>query len=557
MMMKNMDKISDCSFADSLLVFMSDIKDRKQDAATIKQQVSDFLKQANEQENLDPIVRRMLLFIGLNNFLPPCYDKFQPPLIEGMIFLLCKLPLSRLAQKITDQMLLPTESSQGHRVYVLINDMPTLQKLCQIICRSPGLAPEFKTALTDLEDNVKTVSYQSLLPTIQKELDANDPDYRFSTEKNIMAEASVCAVVAAEVRESGEEVATQAVLKFVKPAVKRNLPQELELIDQLADFLDQNKKNWEFGEFRFRDTFEQVRRLLENETDLSSEQRNLDKVANYYRTHRSVRVPERLHCSTDGMTVMTRVEGNKITDVADLTRKQRQRLAAALVKTCILNPIRDLKEESLFHGDPHAGNIAYRFQKGKPHVILYDWGMMGKLSRLQRFSLMLMVFGILTKNEMAIFYAADILARLQISSDSDLSYAVKRSIAKTISNRNERTKGVLSTIERLIEEMTYCGVIFPTDLLMFEKALVTLKGVQNDIDPTFDRDDYLFWAALRCFWTDVFKLRLHRLALEEIWNLYRFSLCRLMDLQRLIFKIGLEFGLFCLRLPLDYKLAGH
>ena len=555
--MNKSKKSSGSSFRDSLTIFMSDIKNGKQDAATTKQQVSDFLKQAKEQEKLDPIVRRMLLFIGLNNFLPSCYGKFQLPLIEGMIFLLCKMPLTRLSQKITDQLLLPADSSQGKRVCVLINDMPTLQKLCQVICRSPGLAPEFKMALTELENNVKTVSYQSLSPIIQNELDASDPNYRFSTDKKIMAEASVCAVVAAEVRESGEEVAKQAVLKFVKPAVKKNLPQELELIDQLADFLDQNKKNWGFGEFKFRYTFEQVRRLLENEIDLSSEQRNLDKISNYYRTHSSVSVPERLRCSTDCMTVMSRIEGNKITDVADLTPKQRQRLAAELVKTCILNPIQDLKEESLFHGDPHAGNIAYRFQKGKPHVILYDWGMMGKLSRLQRFSLMLMVFGILAKTDIAVFYAADILARLQISSDSDLSYAVKRSIARAISNRNEPKKGVLSTIERLIEEMTYCGVIFPTDLLMFEKALVTLKGVQADIDPTFDRDDYIFWAALRTFWTDVFKLRLHRFILEEIWSLYRFSLSQFMDLQKLVFKISIVFGLFCIRLPLENKMASH
>ena len=70
---------------------------------------------------------------------------------------------------------------------------------------------------------------------------------------------------------------------------------------------------------------------------------------------------------------------------------------------------------------------------------------------------------------------------------------------------------------------------------MYEKALVTLKGVLADIDPTFNRDDYMAWAAITTFLDDVIRLRLLKLVMKEIWTLYRHSLSLFLNIQRIIF----------------------
>jgi hypothetical protein len=234
--------VPDFSLMNIFFKLMTDQKGGNPDRTLIKKKVEAFLKHAELQGNLDSVARQMVTQIDLDNLLPASYAKFKPLLVEGMNFLLCQLPLSRLTQKIVDQLSLPTNSSPGDRICVLINDMTALQKLGQVICRSPGLHPEFKKALINLEDNVKTVSYQSILPAIQKELHLAGPDYTFSIEKRILAEASVCAVVPAKVSQKGKPSDTQAVLKLVKPAVRKNLEKELELLDQLADFLIRTKK---------------------------------------------------------------------------------------------------------------------------------------------------------------------------------------------------------------------------------------------------------------------------------------------------------------------------
>ena len=46
---------------------------------------------------------------------------------------------------------------------------------------------------------------------------------------------------------------------------------------------------------------------------------------------------------------------------------------------------------------------------------------------------------------------------------------------------------VLADINSIMEEVTYKGVVFSADLLLFQKALVTLKGVIADVDSNYNR----------------------------------------------------------------------
>jgi len=516
----------------------------------IRQRVLAQLNQAKSQGCITDIARQITCLLGLENFLPQRYQKFTIVVVEGLVFMLAELPLGRLANKIVDQICMSSSSSFGQRLCTLIQDMPTLQKLGQIICRSPGLDPEFKQALIDLEDNIHTINFDHLEQIAKKEATMFSDECELIMEKRILAEASVCAVIPAEAILMETEETLPAVLKMVKPAVRETLPGDLELWRRMALFLDRNRSDWGLGDFQFKNMFDEVRRLLENEVDLAAEQENLETVTTYYRSDSTTIVPRKLPASTPEMTVMSREEGRKITDVAHLTVKEKRRLAGALAKALILRPIQDLNETSIFHGDPHAGNLAYTFEGSRPKIILYDWAMMGRLHRMERFALVFLSFGLVTQSKLAVFYAADIITKGQISSDKTLSSKIMDVIEQVINNRTDRFRNILSSIETLIEAFTYQGVTFPADLLMYEKAMVTLKGVLADIDPTFERDDYIVWAAMRCFWDDLFKLRFHQLILREIWKLYRFSLCRFLDIQKLVFKVAWEFSHSRFNLPI-------
>jgi ubiquinone biosynthesis protein len=208
-----------------------------------------------------------------------------------------------------------------------------------------------------------------------------------------------------------------------------------------------------------------------------------------------------------------------------------------------------MREESIFHGDPHAGNLAYTFDGSRPRIIFYDWGMLGRLKRLERFTMALLTLGLMIGNRKAVFYTADVITKGQISSNKAIGNRIKGIIDEAIAGQREGERGILSTIEFLFEKFTYQGVVFSTDLLMYEKALITLKGVLTDIDPTFNRDNYMVWAVVTTFLDDMIRLRLLKMVMKETWALYRNSLSLLLDIQKVVFWFLWDVGRFVKHLP--------
>jgi ubiquinone biosynthesis protein len=501
------------------------------------------LAQARKDNQLKPIVSRIVATTDIASFLPPAYSKFNVVLREGAVFMMCALSDRRLAAKLFDQLLLPVTATPAHRLFELIKDMPTLQKLGQIICRHPGLDPEFKQSLIALEDNLHTVDYATLSPLLQSELKGADR-HTLTMDNQVLAEASVCAVVPAEIATRHAPLENQkVVLKVVKPQIRENMAQELALWDQLGDFLNDRQSRWGLDEFNFRDTIARVRHLIENELDLAAEQANLRQVRHHFKEDHWVRIPEPLPLSTPQMTVMARLNGKKVTDTKGLTRKEKRDLATALFRICILQPVQEIREKSYFHGDPHAGNLAYFFKGRHPQLILYDWSMTGQLTRLERFALVLLTLGLMTSNRMVIFFAMDIISSGQVTQEDALAAKVKQHIEKLTHGSTEPGEGLLSKIEMLFETLVYQGVLFSSDLLMFEKAMVTLKGVLSEIDPDFDRDHALIWVTMTRMINDMLHLRLQKVLLDELWHLYRYNLGKFLGFQKAIAAFLLEIGL--------------
>ncbi len=534
----------------SLLLTSLKYSDGKaQSVTTMRKKASALLREAKANGAFEAMVREVVISTGIEGFLPERYAGYQPVVVEGLIFMMSRLPVARLAEKVVDQLLLPADALPGLRLYTLIKDMPTLQKLGQVICRSPGLDPAFKRALVDLEDNIQTVSMHHLNATLQREIRKNGSEYGVLPEKKILAEASVCAVVPAKVRMDGKGQPIRAVLKVVKPRVKRNMSSELALIDRLVKFLDRKKSGWGLGEFNFESTLAQVRNILANEVDLVSEQRNIDVARAHFGCDAAVAIPERLAASTPQMTAMTRLEGTKITEVKGLSKGQRRRLAASIADICILGPIQDMRKGGLFHGDPHAGNLAYVFKGRRPQIIFYDWGMLGRLTPQERCAMILLTIGLLIGSEKTIFYTSDILTQGQLSATPAMRRRIREIVHAAACEQKAGRLGGVSSIEFLFEKFTHEGVVFSSDLMMYEKALLTLKGVLRDIDPTFKRDVYMVRGAVALFMDDLFRLRLMGLFMKEAWRLYCRSISLIIDLQKVIFWLSQDMIRFTMRLP--------
>ena len=132
--------------------------------------------------------------------------------------------------------------------------------------------------------------------------------------------------------------------------------------------------------------------------------------------------------------------------------------------------------------------------------------------------------GLMTGSTNLVFYTADIITKGQLSTHPARRKAIKQVIADAIQKQGNGARGILSSIEYLFEKFTHEGVVFSADLMMYEKAMVTLRGVLADVDPTFNRDAYMIRAAVTSLLDDAVLFRLLKLFMKEAWSLYRHSL---------------------------------
>jgi ubiquinone biosynthesis protein len=538
--------------ADGLLALVTRLTvegSRRPSKTVLRNQLLQILRPLKKEGRLEESLRLFLPLLELDRFLPESHRRFQYPMIEGLIYFLGHLPITRLADALAAQLALDPDTDQGRRLVTLIRHFPTLHKLVQVICRTPGLEPRLKQSLVDLEDNLQILTFGRLRATINRER-RKVKGLVLRPQERILAEASVCAVVPAKIRIKAKNKYQASVLKVLKPSVKRQLGGELRLLDRVAQFLDNRKQQWQLGNFNFIATFQRIRSLLENEADLSTEQANLERIRIYYRDSASVHIPTAWPQSTPHMTIMSRIDGHKITDVEHLTDLQRRRLAETIAFYCIIKPIQDLSHLTYFHGDPHAGNLAYRFDKGRPELILYDWGMTGRLNRLERFGLICLVAALMTKHTAATFLAADLLTEGQLSSDGRIQEKAMELVETTIAQATQIPKQPLGQVEFLLEALTYEGIVFSKNLMLYEKALVTLKGVLHDVDPSFKRGDYLLGAAVAAYFNDMLRLRLAKILLADGYALYRNQLTRYLQFQKIFWTMAISLSRTTIQLPL-------
>ena len=141
------------------------------------------------------------------------------------------------------------------------------------------------------------------------------------------------------------------------------------------------------------------------------------------------------------------------------------------------------------------------------------------------------------KSPSTIMLGIDIITKGQVLGTGKLNNDICGIVDQTILRQKGRTSGLLSSTEFLLEQLSYQGITIPNNFLMFEKSLITLKGIMAHIDPSFKRDDYLIWEALIGYYQDLSRPRFYAAFLKELWLFYRSSLGMWFKLQKTLFKI--------------------
>ncbi len=246
---------------------------------------------------------------------------------------------------------------------------------------------------------------------------------------------------------------------------------------------------YEIGQTPLVDIFGELRDALSKEILVEEEQENLRRAGEYYRGRTDVLVPAIYPFSTPSVTCMELVRGRKITDAFPDDPEARAELGRRLSDLMTYDVIFSRREEAVFHGDPHAGNVFHVEGADDPYrIALIDWGLMGTFTREQRESIVQLLVGLQLGNAKRLARHMEVLVHW--NAENAPSEEQRRAIVKELlDGRGERQSFEL--LNDLIAKLAARGYPVRFETLLFIKSQLTIYGILRELDPELAQDKHL------------------------------------------------------------------
>jgi len=364
---------------------------------------------------------------------------------------------------------------------------PAFIKLGQLLSSRTDLLPApYTEALSRLQDAVAPVPFAEIEPVVTAELGVRMSRAFQEFEATPIASASLGQVHRAVLRDG-----RQVVVKVQRPGVRGRVADDLEVIEELAGFLDAHT---EAGRrFALSDLVQQFRRALIDELDYRKEAANLLRLGEILRDRELIVVP-RPHAdfSTDRVLTMDFVGGRKLTEIGPLGQLELD--GAGLARELFEAYLDQVLVEGFFHADPHPGNVLLT-PDGR--LGLLDLGMVARLAPALRDKLIRLL---LTLTEGRGEEVARISAEISVQLPDFDKRRFEAEVADLVGRVADLSAGNLDAGSVVLQLTTMCGACGlrpPAELTMVGKALLNLDGIARILDPHFTPTEALREHAMK------------------------------------------------------------
>jgi len=263
---------------------------------------------------------------------------------------------------------------------------PAYIKLGQWLSSRADLLPQpYLDVLEKLQDDVLPAPFSDVRPILEKELGALDDIFEhFDT--SAISGASLGQVYRAKYMEK------DVVVKISRPHIEQTIGQNIYILKKLLPiatrFIDENLR------FSAEGMLYQFIETVHEEMDYRIEARNLIEIKNNLKEDKSVIIPKvYLDRTSRHVITLEYLPGTKVTDIRTLDEYNIDR--AKLVYRIHRLFFKMLLRHSIFHADPHPGNISVA---SNGTIILYDFGMVGRLDDETRRRLVRLYLGLVDKD---------------------------------------------------------------------------------------------------------------------------------------------------------------
>jgi predicted unusual protein kinase regulating ubiquinone biosynthesis (AarF/ABC1/UbiB family) len=263
---------------------------------------------------------------------------------------------------------------------------PSYIKLGQWLSSRADLLPQpYLDVLEKLQDDVLPRPFSDVKPIIEKELGSLGDIFEYF-DTTAISGASLGQVYRAGY--DGKEV----VVKISRPHIEQTIGESIYILKKLLPIatrlIDENLR------FSAEGMLSQFIETVHEEMDYRIEARNLIEIKSNLKEDKSVIIPKVfLDRTSHHVITLEYLPGIKVTDIRTLDENNIDR--AKLVYRIHRLFFKMLLRHSIFHADPHPGNISIT---SNGTIILYDFGMVGRIDDGTRRRLVRLYLGLVDKD---------------------------------------------------------------------------------------------------------------------------------------------------------------
>ncbi|MDH5569961.1 MAG: AarF/ABC1/UbiB kinase family protein [Nitrosopumilus sp.] len=342
---------------------------------------------------------------------------------------------------------------------------PVYIKLGQWLSSRADILPQpYLEELSKLQDSVPPASFDQVKPIIEKDL--GPINERFDDiDTNSISGASLGQVYRGTISDQ------QIVIKVKRPGIEKVVEEDIKVLKKVLPlalrFVDPNLR------YSAKAMLSQFIETIHEEMDYTNESENLKRIKNDMEQSDNVVVPSVYDdYSSKNVLTMEYLPGIKITNVDELEKKgiDREQLVIDVHKVFFTM----LLKHSIFHADPHPGNISVT-DDGK--LILYDYGMVGRINDETRFKLIRLYLALVEQNPPRVINAMNDLGMLIPGYNrSVMEKGIELSIRSMHGNKPDEME-VQSLMELANQTMSKFPFVLPKNLALYMRMASIIEGI--------------------------------------------------------------------------------
>lgn len=376
---------------------------------------------------------------------------------------------------------LNTYKSHARRALLAFTTLgPVYIKLGQWLSARADILPQpYMEELAKLQDDVPAAPFDQVKPIIEESVGViQDTFDDFNTTP--ISGASLGQVYRATL--DGKEVAVKVRRPKIEQIVAKDVAVLKRVLPAVLSFVDPNLR------FSGKAMLAQFIESIHEEMDYTLESKNLLTVRGNMAENKKVLIPTVYqNHSTETVLVMEYLPGIKITDIESLDAAgiDRHRLVADIHRVFFTMLLR----YSVFHADPHPGNISVT---SDGRIILYDFGMIGRLDPKTRLRLIRLYLALVERDPPRTVNAMDDLGMLAPGYNRSIMEKAIRMTVDAMHGQKPDEMEVRSLLELANRTMSKFPFLLPKNLALYMRMASIIEGIYKT-----HKVDFRFVPVLR------------------------------------------------------------